>query len=319
MQYMLRHVRLGRESLAADIEKLGLSMDRFSMTMVHPWSDIEVQAVVLCIPSYEFPDEIETKSKATYFSHFYDDHVDRLSFDTDPRSNEIIVSEIRSRRRNINAIIDQLGDIGQLCRTVALESKDPHAVLHSIHRMTYGGLIQLSNSLAFQRVCLGEHMELALSKLTDALLAREIREGVGPSAFYSTTKTVQELLHAFEGPVDFNLCEVENLLSGPGLYFHDIGREKQVERVTFYDGLEPSLRAMKNMVRISGRWITQFLDRRALTRLRQAEFFINTFDPALPPELHEVYRETIAIYEEAVLARLGASVNSRPPVMPVTR
>ncbi len=89
------------------------------MTMLHHSSDIEVQAVVLCIPSYDFPDEIEAKAQAHWFSHFYDDHVDRLWLDPDPTTNKVLVEELKAKRQDIMAIVDMLGDLGELCKFVS--------------------------------------------------------------------------------------------------------------------------------------------------------------------------------------------------------
>ena len=296
LDHLLKYINQGRDELFKEAGKLGLRTDKASLTLVHPWSDIWVEAVILCIPSYNYPDEIKLKSVAHHFSHYYDDHVDRMKFDNDDIVNQEIVNKLRKNHQDIDQITDVLGNLGELCKIVAAKSRNSEGVLKAVQRLTYGGLIQQADSYEFQKKCLNEHMEFALRDL-DSDLNNSIRKKINSATFLTTCNAIQELLHAYETKLDFNLCEIENLLAGPGMFYFDISREIEREKFKFFNGLEPSIHVMKDMIKIFEEYLPNYVDSRKLERFRQAKFFYQTLKNVIPSELHEAYLSAIENYQ----------------------
>ena len=106
--------------------------------------------------------------------------------------------------------------------------------------------------------------------------------------YWSTNKTVLELLAATERTLDYNWCELWNLIFAPALYYEDASQEKANGELNFEDDEEPQLQDMVRMVRIAMSHLDRLPEGSALY-LRQLQFVERSM-PNLPPEIADIYR-----------------------------
>ena len=290
---ILKGIEEGREMFISDLKKFGF--EKYHISKVHPESDLEVQSFILAIPSIKYPEEIVLKTYATYSSHFMDDYMDGHLFD------DRTINNIRLVRKDLNAVLKELGVLGDFCHHIASVVNFPAGMYKAEHRIIYGGLIQQANKnhsmpkfKENQNLYLNEHLDLAIKDL-DKKLGRIIKRNVDPLSFFTTTKTVQEHLLACEDKYMPEMAELYNLLSGPALYYHNSDVEMILGEMNFHGNNAPTDKGMANMIDIFNKHIGDFSDDRLEYRIKQVKFFINTFDDRLPKAIRDAYGKTLEV------------------------
>ena len=153
--------------------------------------------------------------------------------------------------------------------------------------MLYGGLVQRSLDYETRRILVEEYYSVATS-FVDAHLAAQIRR-LQPQVYWTTNKTVQELLFAAENEIDFNAAELWNLIYGPALYYQDADEERASGELNFDEGETPMLSKMLEMIRLGASYLSPTSPRNGLNML-QLEFVARAI-PNLPAEVESAYRE----------------------------
>lgn len=297
---LLAAVKAGHAEFVDLLADTGL-LDRFGLatSTVHRYDEVEVHAFILAIVSAGRCAEIQTKSFLTYASHWIDDFFDSPDKVRDP-------AQLLNDRGDIRRALANMGPVGQVGFAMANRVRYPAAVYKSLHRMLYGGLVQRSLDSEIRRILVEEYFSVATS-FVDARLAAQIHL-LQPQVYWTTNKTVQELLFAAEDEIDFNTAEVWNLIYGPALYYQDADEERASGELNFDEGEAPMLPKMIEMIRLGARYLAP---RSAGNRLNMLQLeFVARAIPNLPPEVIGAYRE---IWEGCVVTPCAAVEPNQGP------
>lgn len=277
---LLAAVKAGHAEFVDLLADTGL-LDRFGFatSTVHRYDEVEVHAFILAIVSAGRWEEIQAKSFLTYASHWIDDFFDSPHKVRDP-------DQLLNDRCDIRRALANMGPVGQVGFAMADRVRYPDAVYKSLHRMLYGGLVQRSLDYETRRILVEEYFSVATS-FVDARLAAQIHR-LQPQVYWTTNKTVQELLFAAEDEIDFNLAEVWNLIYGPALYYQDADEERASGELNFDEGEAPTLPKMLEMIRLGARYLAPPSASNRVNML-QLEFVARAI-PNLPAEVVGAYR-----------------------------
>jgi DNA-binding MarR family transcriptional regulator len=277
---LLEAVRAGHAEFAELLASTGL-LNRFglSTSAVHDYQDIEVHAFILGIVSAGRREEIKTKSFLTYASHWIDDF-----FDGDQEKGNF--AQLVSDRHDITRALARMGPAGAVGFAMARRARHPAAVLRALKRMLYGGLVQRSTERPLRRRLVEEYAEYA-TQLVAPDLAREIRR-LQPEAYWTTNKTVLELLYSAEAKIDFTTTELWNLVYAPAIYSQDVDEERARGELSFEDDEAPRLSELLGMIRLGARRLARRYRPKSL-ELRQLRYAASAL-PNLPCEALAEYR-----------------------------
>ena len=276
---LIAAVRQGEAEFTRSLLEAGLS-DRFgvSTSAVHDYGEIELHAVILGIVSIPRWDEVRIKSYLTYASHWIDDFFDNPGKVLDPE-------RLLANRHDIFRALTCIGRPGAVGFEMARHARHPLAVLKALHRMFYGGLVQRSKDRSERARLMSEYRDVATRSVVPAL-ANCIRD-LNPSAYWTTNKTVLELLCAAEAEVDYTRCESWNLLYAPAIYCQDVEEERARGELSFDDDA-PRIDDLVEMVRLGDRFLSACEAYNELS-LCQLDFVARSL-PNLPPEIAAEYR-----------------------------
>jgi hypothetical protein len=289
---LLTAVRAGHAEFVELLATTGL-LNRFglSMSAVHDYQDIEVHAFILGIVSAGRWEEIKTKSFLTYASHWIDDF-----FDGDQENGNF--AQLMADRHDIARALARMGPAGAVGFAMARRARHPTAVLRALKRMLYGGLVQRCAERPLRQRLVEEYAEYA-TQFVAPDLAREIRR-LQPEAYWTTNKTVLELLYAAETKIDFTTAELWNLVYAPAIYSQDVDEERARGELSFEDDEAPRLQELFLMIRLgAGRLAHRY--RPESLELRQLRYAASAL-PNLPREALAEYR---AFWDGRVESRAG--------------
>ncbi len=109
-----------------------------------------------------------------------------------------------------------------------------------------------------------------------------------PEAYWTTNKTVLELLYAAEAKIDFTTAEMWNLVYAPAIYSQDVDEERARGELSFQDDEAPHLSELLRMVRLgAGPLVRRY--RPDSLELRQLRYAASAL-PNLPREVLAEYR-----------------------------
>ncbi len=278
---LLAAVKAGHAEFVGLLADTGL-LDQFGLatSTVHRYDEVEVHAFILAIVSAGRWEEIQAKSFLTYASHWIDDFFDNPGKVRDP-------DQLLRDRGDIRRALANMGPVGQVGFAMANRVRYPAAVYKSLHRMLYGGLVQRSLDHETRRILVEEYYSVA-TRFVDARLAAQIHR-LQPQVYWTTNKTVQELLFAAEDKIDFNTSEVWNLIYGPALFYQDADEERASGELNFDEAEAPKLHKMIEMIRLGARYLAP---RSSSNRLNMVQLeFVARAIPNLPAEVVGAYRE----------------------------
>lgn len=288
-EVILRQVRKGEKEFVGELRKRGLDRLGVHTSRVHSYSDIEVQAFIVGIPSQEFPEEIATKSFWVHGAHWLDDFFDNPELVIDaPKMTE--------NRHDIHKILRGMGDIGAIGSTMAQKTAHPEGVYKGLHRMAYGGMIQRSPSQEERRRLVQEYGALGVRGIREDL-AEEIKT-IQPEAYLMTNKVVMEFMNSAEEEFDFSLHEAWNLIYAPALFYHDVGEEAETGELNFSTEEMPRLSEMLKMMRIGKKHLGIIGDARRSLRIDQLRFLLGAFQSVLPQEIISEYQDIIHQFQK---------------------
>jgi hypothetical protein len=277
---ILAAVKAGHTEFVDMLANTGL-LDRFgsATSAVHAYHEIEVHAFILGIVSTGRWEEVQAKSFLTYASHWIDDFFDSPDKVGDP-------AQLMADRGDIRRALANMGPVGQV--GFAMANRVPHseAVYKSLHRMLYGGLVQRSLDYADRHTLVKEYQSIA-TQFVDSGLAQQILQ-LQPQAYWTTNKTVQELLNAAEQELDFNTSELWNLVYAPAIYYQDLDEERERGESNFEEEEGPRLIEMVKMIRLGARYLAPICKKGSL-QTRQLRFAALAL-PNLPDQVVSEYR-----------------------------
>ena len=248
-------------------------------SVVHAYDEIEVHAFILAIVSDDRWSEIQTKSFLTYASHWIDDFFDNPEQVRNP-------AQLHADRCDIRRALANMGRVGEVGFAMADRVTHPYAVYKALHRMLYGGLVQRSRDYGERQTLVHEYQTIATHNL-DQKLAMKIRE-LQPQAYWTTNKTVLELLNAAEKDLDLDTSELWSMVYAPALYYQDAEEERARGELNFDEDEEPRLAEMIKMIRLGGSYLAHKSQRTSLY-LRQLQFAALSI-PNLPAPVISEYR-----------------------------
>ena len=261
-------VRAGEAEFVDTLARTGLLLKFGRCTStVHPYEDIEGHAFILGIPSTGRSDEIQAKSYLTYASHWIDDFFDSPERVGNP-------SQLMNDRGDIRIALANMGPVGQVGFAMANRVAHPNAVYKALHRMLYGGLVQRSDNYR-ERHRLVEEYRAVAAQFIDPRLVEQIRH-LQPEAYWTTNKTVLELLYAAEKEIDFNSSELWNLVYAPALYYQDADEETIRGELSFRDDEAPRIAEMTRMIRLGATYLSRIYSKDSL-QIRQLKFLAGLF------------------------------------------
>jgi hypothetical protein len=277
---ILTAVKAGHFEFVEMLAKAGL-LDDFGLvsSTVHPYQEIEVHAFILGIPSGNKWEEVQTKSYLTYASHWIDDFFDSPVRVPNPE-------QLKADRGDICQALANMGPVGNVGFAMANRVRHPEAVYKSLHRMLYGGLVQRASDYA-ERHALVEEYRAVATRFVDPKLVEKIRE-LQPEAYWTTNKTVLELLAAAEETVNYDTVELWNLVYAPALYFQDAEAERARGELNFDEHEAPQMSELLRMIDLGAARLALIYDPESL-EFRQLEFAALTI-PNLPDEVATAYR-----------------------------
>jgi hypothetical protein len=285
---LLAAVRAGRREFEGLLAKAGLlGEDGPSTSAVHSYQGVELHAFILGIVSAGRWEEVQTKSFLTYASHWIDDFFDSPAKVVNAR-------QMLADRHDIRRALANMGRAGQIGFAMAGHARHPAAVFKALHRMLYGGLVQRAKEYERRRALVGEYLDVAM-QFVDPWLIAEIRS-LQPEAYWTTNKTVLELLNAAEPNLDFTASELWNLVYAPALYYEDAKEERACGELSFEEHDAPRLPEMLRMVRLGAKYLARAL-LSGSSRALQLRFAARTL-PNLPDEIAIEYR---ALWEERMM------------------
>jgi hypothetical protein len=223
--------------------------------------------------------EVKTKSFLTYASHWIDDF-----FDGDQENGNF--AQLMSDRHDIVRALDRMGPAGAVGFAMARRTRHPNAVFRALKRMLYGGLVQRSSERPVRRRLVEEYAQYA-TQFVAPDLAGEIRR-LQPEAYWTTNKTVLELLYAAEAKIDFTTTELWNLVYAPAIYSQDVDEERARGELSFEDDEAPRLEELVRMIRLGAGRLARKC-RPQSRELRQLRYAASAL-PNLPSEALSEYR-----------------------------
>lgn len=250
-----------------------------STSTVHPYDEIEVHAFILAIVSDDRWPEIQAKSFLTYASHWIDDFFDNPEQVQNP-------AQLLADRCEIRRALANMGRVGEVGFAMAARVPHPDGVYQALHRMLYGGLVQRSRDCDERLRLVAEYVTVATSKL-EPDLAKSIRT-LQPQAYWTTNKTVLELLSAAEQDLDFNSVEPWSMIYAPALYYQDADEERARGELNFDESEAPRLSEMIKMIRLGSSYIARAYRETSLY-MRQLKFAALSI-PNLPEPIADEYR-----------------------------
>lgn len=283
----MRFVKEGENDFIADIKMRGLDKLGVDTSGVHAYSDIEVQAFILGIPSKDNLQEIAVRSYLTYGTHWIDDFFDNpklgVQFDT-----------MFKDRHDIKKVLADMGTVGQVGFLLTEKVPNQEGAYKGLGRMLYGGLVQRSYSREQRTLLIREYQDLGI-RFVDNRVAKEIKS-IQPEAYLMTNKTVLEFINAAEPNLDFTVQELWNLIYAPALYFHDIAEEERSGESSFEGDEKPKDEEMVKMTRVGAKHLSQFPDDRLNLRIQQLQFLLSAFRKNLPDAVIFEYQTIIKQY-----------------------
>jgi hypothetical protein len=287
---LLAAVRAGQREFLDLLLRLGYSdADNASASAVHDYREVELHAFILGIVSGDRWDEVQAKSFLTYGSHWIDDFFDAPAMVAD-------AAQLTADRGDIRRALANMGRPGEIGFAMADRVEHHDAVFKALQRMLYGGLVQRSLDYRERGALVTEYYDVA-TEFVSAPLALEIRR-LNPQAYWTTNKTVQELLFAAEPAIDFDAAEWWNLVYAPAIYFQDAAAERAAGELNFEEGEAPDIAAMLPMVALGARHIIGCSQRDSLA-LSQLDFVMRSV-PNLPRPIAEAYRAILDAAESAM-------------------
>jgi hypothetical protein len=277
---MLAAIEAGHAEFNDTLVRAGL-LEEFgpSTSAVHAYDEIEVHAFILGIVSAGRWDEVQTKSYLTYASHWIDDFFDSPQRVLNP-------AQLLADRHDIRCALAHMGRVGEVGFAMANRVPHPEAAFKALHRMLYGGLVQRSREYATRHALVGEYRNVA-TQFVDSELTNEIVQ-LQPEAYWTTNKTVLELLNAAERDLDFNTAELWSLVYAPAIYYQNVDEERARGELSFEEEEAPRLSEMLKMIRLGARHLASRYTRSSLQFL-QLEFAALSI-PNLPSEVVSEYR-----------------------------
>jgi hypothetical protein len=277
---LLAAVRAGREEFAQTLRDSGL-LQRYGQftSAVHENAGIEVHAFILGIVSAPRWEEVQTKSYLTYASHWIDDFFDSPDRVENP-------ARLMADRTDIHRVLVNMGRVGEVGFAMADRVAHPGGVFKSLHRMLYGGLVQRCRDYDQRHALVGEYQEVATRHLQSDLV-KSIKQ-LQPEAYWTTNKTVLELLASAETALDFNNSEWWNLVYAPALYYEDAEAEEACGELSFSPHEAPRLAEMIEMVRLGIRYLSA-MGKDNTAYLRQLEFATASI-PNIPGQILTEYQ-----------------------------
>ena len=289
-------VRAGEAEFVDTLAETGLLLKFGRCTStVHPYEDIEGHAFILGIPSTGRWDEIQAKSYLTYASHWIDDFFDSPERVGNP-------AQLMSDRADIRIALANMGTVGQVGFAMANRVAHPTAVYKALHRMLYGGLVQRSTDYA-ERHALVEEYRAVASQFIDPVLVEQICH-MQPEAYWTTNKTVLELLSAAETEVNFTTSELWNLVYAPALYYQDADEESIRGELSFEDHEAPRIGEMARMIRLGAAYLSRIYSKNSL-QMRQLKFLAGLFRN-LPDQVLSEYQSLWEGCDEGAHASLAS-------------
>ena len=271
-------VRAGEEEFVDTLSQTGLLLKFGRCTStVHPYEDIEGHAFILGIPSTGRWEEVQTKSYLTYASHWIDDFFDSPERVGNP-------AQLMNDRSDIRNALTNMGPVGQVGFAMANRVAHPNAVYKALHRMLYGGLVQRSNTYLERRRLVEEYRDVA-AQFIDPSLVEQILD-LQPEAYWTTNKTVLELLCAAEKEIDYNSSELWNLVYAPALYYQDADEETIRGELSFGDDEAPRIPEMARMIRLGSAYLSRMYSIDSL-QMRQLRFLAGLFRNLPQPVIGE--------------------------------
>ncbi len=241
---VLACVRMGKIMFLEELARHGIPARDGNLSQVHSYDDVEVQAVILAIPSLRHPKEMVTKAFMTYASHFMDDCFDRP--DLEP-SYETMVEH----RHNIPRLLDSMGNVGRFGHTMAKKTRHPHVVYRGLDRLVYGALVQSAPDAEAQDKFLREYKEL-FSRGHPPEVRIDINS-LRDIVYWLTNKTAQDFWFAVEPHYDPTLAELYGILYAPAIYFHDVEEERKKGELNLFGKQEPTIEEMVAMIEIAAK------------------------------------------------------------------
>lgn len=278
---ILKYVREGEALFRKELQECGLSGYDIESSQVHSYDDIEAQAFFQAIPSMNHPNEIVIKSFLTYGAHFMDDLFDR----PDRTQYE---DELYRYRKDFMELLDKIGPFGTFAHRMAQRSANPEFVYKGIHRMLYGGLIQLSEESDEQDELLKEYKELGMMGVSEDLKHR-IRQ-IRDITYWMTTKVVQEIFLSAEPQPNFTTCELWNLVGAPVIYLHDNEEEEENGELNFFEKEKPKKDEMIDIINFAIDEIFKDDNDRMFERYLQVKYLNHSFSPVLSDGFIESYQ-----------------------------
>lgn len=257
------------------------------LSSVHSYDDVEVQALILVIPSLNAA-KMRMKAFLTYATHWIDDLFDRFKFEP------AIKEKIKSERLNLKSVLLILGcEFSEMFQSLFRYSVHPAAIEKGIHRLLYGGLINHADSLLEQQQYLREHADLFVNDLHPHL-QMEISQKLDPLILSLTNKSAQEFWCACEDTYDPNVVALYSLLYTPALYFHDDEQERLEQELQFVDTPLPSVDELIIMIQFFRTMNDQYNDPRRTLRAKQLRILLEAFEGVLPAEISRAYRTVLS-------------------------
>ena len=249
-------------------------------SQVHSKGDVENQAFLLCV-GLESQKDMARVSFLTYGAHWIDDFFDRPDFDPTPE----IMSEYR---HDIRELLDVMGSPGKFGHLTAKTAHNPEAVYKAIHRIAYGGLIQLAESEEKQDQYLKEYKQLALEGIAEEVKAEvsEIRD----IAYWTTTKTVMEMFQSPEKGYDSTLAELWSIAYAPALYLHDGYKEKENNELNLFSKEDLTVDEMQKMIHIAIKHLPNYESCDLKQHRLQSMQVFDTFKPVMPVDVYFTYQ-----------------------------
>jgi hypothetical protein len=276
---VLTAVEAGRIEFVNLLGHNGL-LDRFGeeTSEVHGYHEVQLHAFILAIVSADRWAEIKTKSFLTYASHWIDDFFDSPAKVPDPE-------RLLDDRHDIVRALTNLGAPGIVGFEMARCARHPLAVMKALHRMLYGGLVQRSTDQSQRGELMSEYRDVA-TKFVSPELIGEIQR-IEPASYWTTNKTVLELLSAAELELDYTRCELWNLIYAPAIYCQDVEEERARGELNFGDDA-PVLEDMLGMIRLGHKHLC-FCEGYSDLSIRQLDFVLRSV-PNLPREIVSEYQ-----------------------------
>ncbi|HEY6418749.1 MAG TPA: hypothetical protein VIX59_07080 [Candidatus Binataceae bacterium] len=273
-------MRAGQAEFTGTLAEAGL-FNQFgpSTSAVHSYHEVEVHTFILGIVSAGRWHEVQTKSYLTYAAHWIDDFFDAPAMVANP-------AQLLADRCDIRLALANMGPVGTVGFAMANRVRHPEAVYKALHRMLYGGLVQRCTEYAGRHRLVEEYPAVA-TRFVDRALVREIWR-LQPEAYWTTNKTVLELLDAAEKSINFNTAELWNLVYAPAIYYQDADEERRRGELNFEEEEAPRLSEMLKMIRLGARYLERMYrgDSLQFQQLRFAALAL----PNLPDQVASEYR-----------------------------